>query len=509
MRAFPLVVLSICLGVDGFGAEAVAVKIGQATSPDGNYSLVAAMDEESTCRVEVRATAAGKATGRISILDYYADDHRYSITALWKEDSTAFAVNINYGRNITDCRFFIRGPQTWTELSLPKKPIEKLRKAGNKEGGKEQDYLHVMEWQPGNQVQISYQGNLTVQTGAIFRLVRTGRPHLELVKFIEAKSEEEKVVVNEVPCTFRVFAGSDAGSADGPVASAQFKWPSGVAVDAAGNVFVADRGNHTLRRINPAGVVETLAGSPGEFGAVDGTGKEARLWYPQCLAVDGQGNVYVADTSGNRVRKVTPKGVVTTLVSDLNFPNGVAVDRDGNVYVADSNNRVIRKIGRDGTASIVAGKVGESGAKDGRAEEARFEFPSGLAVTADDSIYVNDSRAIRKIDASGNTTTIAGSLTESGRTDGKGTAARFWNLTALALDETGNLYVADHELQSIRRVTPAGVVQTLRGSNHSDLPLKNPMALAVDARGRLYVANQDNHNILLIETAGVRGVLAR
>ena len=308
-------------------------------------------------------------------------------------------------------------------------------------------------------------------------------------------------MVNEVPCTFRVFAGSDAGSADGPVASAQFKWPSGVAVDAAGNVFVADRGNHTLRRINPASVVETLAGSPGKFGAVDGTGKDARLWYPQCLAVDGEGNVYVADTSGNRVRKVTPKGVVTTLASDLKFPNGVAVDRQGNVYVADSNNRVIRKIGRDGTASIVAGKVGESGAKDGRAEEARFEFPNGLAVTANGGIYVNDRHAIRKIGANGNVTTVAGSLTEQGRTDGKGTAARFWHLTALALDGSGNLFVADAELKNIRRVTPAGVVQTLRGPNRSDLPLKNPMALAVDAHDRLYVANQDGDNILLIEPA--------
>ena len=159
MRAFALVVLLVCLGVAGFalGREAVAVKIGQATSPDGGYTLVVAMDEESTCRIEVRATATGQAAGRFSILGYNADDHRYSITALWKEDSTAFAVNIDHGRNITDCRVFVRGSKTWTELSLPEKPIEKLRKAGNKDGGKEQDYLHAVEWQPGNKVRISYQ----------------------------------------------------------------------------------------------------------------------------------------------------------------------------------------------------------------------------------------------------------------------------------------------------------------------------------------------------------------
>ena len=160
--------------------------------------------------------------------------------------------------------------------------------------------------------------------------------------------------------TVTTLAGNGSvGSADGTGADARFYSPYGVAVDGDGNVYVADSSNHTIRKITPAGVVTTLAGTAGSSGSADGTGADARLRYPYGVAVDGDGNVYVADNSNHTIRKITPAGVVTTWAGtypERGFSDGrgpfarfqnpyaVAVDGDGNVYVADSSNHAIRKI---------------------------------------------------------------------------------------------------------------------------------------------------------------------
>ena len=159
--------------------------------------------------------------------------------------------------------------------------------------------------------------------------------------------------------TVTTFAGGSSGSADGTGADARFYDPVGVAVDGDGNVYVADYGNHAIRKITPAGVVTTLAGTAGSSGSADGTGADARFKYPSGVAVDGDGNVYVGDTSNNQIRKITPAGEVTTLAGTATgsgfadgigpfarffAPYGVAVDGDGNIYVADNANHVTRKV---------------------------------------------------------------------------------------------------------------------------------------------------------------------
>ena len=159
--------------------------------------------------------------------------------------------------------------------------------------------------------------------------------------------------------TVTTFAGGARGSADGTGADAHFRYPQGVAVDGDGNVYVVDTENHTIRKVTPAGVVTTLAGTAGSSGSADGAGAAARFFYPGGVAVDGEGNVYVADNENHTVRKVTPAGVVTTLAGTarssgsadgtgaaarFNNPQGVAVDGDGNLYVADNNNHAIRKV---------------------------------------------------------------------------------------------------------------------------------------------------------------------
>ena len=205
------------------------------------------------------------------------------------------------------------------------------------------------------------------------------------------------------------LAGSDYGFADGTGAAAQFSNPSGVAVDASGMVYVADQANNRIRKITPAGVVSTLAGS--SYGFANGTGTAAQFADPLSVAVDAAGMVYVADSGNNRIRKITPAGVVSTLAgSGYGFANGtgtaaqfanpfgVAVDATGTVYVADMYNHRIRKITPAGVVSTLAGS-GVDGFANGTGTAAQFAFPRGVAVDAAGTVYVADgnNNRIRKI----------------------------------------------------------------------------------------------------------------
>ena len=241
-----------------------------------------------------------------------------------------------------------------------------------------------------------------------------------------------------------------------------------MAVDSAGNVYVADTLNDTIRKVTPSGVVTTLAGLAGSRGSADGTGSAARFYWPQGVAVDGAGNVYVADSGNNTIRKVTPSGVVTTLAglagsqgsadgtgSAARFfsPVGVAVDSAGNVFVADNGNDTIRKFTPDGVVTTLAGHAGNLGSADGTNSAARFWDPAGVALDSAGNVYVADSanNTIRKVTSGGVVTTLAGCAScSSGSAEGAGNDAHFYRPYGVAVDSAANLYVADEQNDTIR-----------------------------------------------------------
>jgi len=297
--------------------------------------------------------------------------------------------------------------------------------------------------------------------------------------------------------------GGNHGSIEGSGSDSRFNGPSSVAVDNAGNVYVADQINHTVRKVTSQGVVTTLAGLAGYGGSQNGTGSVARFNDPDGVAVDGAGNVYVGEYFNGAIRKVTPAGVVTTLATGLGSPYGVAVDSATNLYVADSEGSTIRKVTRFGSVTTWAGSAGLSGNADGLGGAARFNQPSGLAVDSATNVYVADrwNHTIRKVTPGRVVTTIAGVAGSSGSIDGIGNAARFNLPSGIAADSAGNLYVADAYNNAIRKLTPSGadwVVTTLGGmpgfygtadGTGSAARFSNPNGVAVDSAGNIYVAD--------------------
>ena len=259
-----------------------------------------------------------------------------------------------------------------------------------------------------------------------------------------------------------------------------FSLPLGIALDSAGNVFLADMYTHVVRKISIAGVVSTFAGAVDRYGSADGPAAQARFHSPNGVAIDSADNVYVADRNNSTIRKITPQGIVTTLAgkagvsgnidgpgSDARFsmPMSIAIDRSGNLYVADALNRSVRKVTATGLTSTIAGADDNICAMDGPAELARFTYPHGIAVDRSGVVYVSDpiSQIIRKISPSGLVTTLAGSPGVSGGNDGVGSAARFSFPHGLATDAAGNVFVADAGNSKVRRITPSGLVSTIAG----------------------------------------------
>jgi sugar lactone lactonase YvrE len=280
-----------------------------------------------------------------------------------------------------------------------------------------------------------------------------------------------------------VYAGSigTTGSKDSTLLASRFNDPHGIAMDAAGNIYVSDIRNYTIRKITPAGVVSTLAGSPGVQGFANGTGAAASFYYPKGLAVDAAGNVFVADWGNHLLRKITPAGVVTTVAgvpgeiggpstNRLNFPSAVAVDAAGNLYVANTGDQTICKYTTSG-GFVLAGASGVRGKTNAAGQFARFDGPTDLVLDGLGNLFVadKDNSLIRKIViSSAEVTTYAGDSTAAGFADGTGGAAKFANPIALTIDATGNLYVSDYVNNVIRKIAPGGVVTTVLGQVRSD-----------------------------------------
>ncbi|MFZ4106164.1 T9SS type A sorting domain-containing protein [Flavobacterium sp.] len=301
------------------------------------------------------------------------------------------------------------------------------------------------------------------------------------------------------------LAGSTQGFADGTGTAAKFYSPYGVAVDGLGNIYVADRLNHKIRKITPSGVVTTFAGST--QGDADGTGTSAQFNSPYAIESDNSGNLYVADSNNSKIRKITPSGVVTTFATGIIFPLGVAVDVSGNVYVT-SNGSQIMKINPSGVISNFAGST-QTGYLDGTGTSAQFKGPRGITVDALGNVYVADqlNHRIRKITSSGVVTTLAGSGT-IGSANGTGTAAQFANPQDVAVDASGNIYVGGGNNDKIRQITPSGVVTTLAGmggvgyadGNGTNATFNFPSGVAIDATGNLYVADVTNNLVRKVYT---------
>ena len=276
--------------------------------------------------------------------------------------------------------------------------------------------------------------------------------------------------------TLTVAGGATAGFADGTGTAALFGNPSGITKDASGNLYIADRNNNRIRKITPDGVVTTFAGSGSGGAIVNGTGTAAGFYTPYGITSDAAGNLYVGEYSNQAVRKISPAAVVTTLAG-----NGTAGNQNGT-----------------GTA-------------------ATFNQPVGLAGDASGNVFIADyiNHLIRKITPAGVVTTFAGSGIAA-LTDGTGTAAAFNGPIALAFDAGGNLIVADYLNHAVRKITPAGVVTTIAGNGtagYADATgaaarFNRPAGLVVDASNNIFICDAQNHRIRKITSAGVVTTLA-
>jgi sugar lactone lactonase YvrE len=323
------------------------------------------------------------------------------------------------------------------------------------------------------------------------------------------------------------WTGGLTFGSSGNVLASLFPAPSCITVDASGNLYVGDSSINTIQMISPAGAVSLIAGLTGAGGSTDGTGSGALFHQPGGIIRNKAGNLYVADTGNSTIRQITPSGVVTTFAGSavnpgyrdgtstaawFNLPAGIAVDTVGNLYVADTKNDVVRKITPAGVVTTFAGTAGASGSTD---LPALFNAPFGLAVDFGTGlVYVADSanKTARKITPAGAVTTLAGLALATGSADGTGNIARFNLPEGEATDTLGNVYIADTASSTIRKMTPTGTVTTIAGQagiqgfvdgTGANTLFNQPEDLTVDTAGNIYVADTGNGAIRKITPLGV------
>ncbi|MCK6683547.1 MAG: alpha/beta fold hydrolase [Thermoanaerobaculia bacterium] len=328
--------------------------------------------------------------------------------------------------------------------------------------------------------------------------------------------------------TFTRLAGPETyGWYDGPASEARFRSLGGITPDPNGNLYITD--GNVIRKIAPDGSVTTVAGLAGQQGSADGPGSTARFNTPRGLIVDSGGNVFVADTFNHTIRKITPAGVVSTVaglagttgstdgpadVARFNAPDDVALDHLGNLYIADCRNKTIRKMTPDRQVTTLAGKAGEVGSADGKGSAARFSWPCGVGTDMAGNVYVADWRdhIIRKITPDGMVSTLAGLAGSQGAVDGVGSAARFGNPNRVVVDPSGDAYVAESGNNTVRRISPSGVVSTVAGlagiagfreGSGGQALFDGLQALTRDVAGNIYVTDANNISIRAIDPHGI------
>lgn len=307
------------------------------------------------------------------------------------------------------------------------------------------------------------------------------------------------------------LAGSGVmGNTEGRGEKAAFSNPMGICVDASGSIYVADANNHVIKKIDHVGNVILFAGT-GRSGNADGPGKEASFFYPTAVAIDISGNLFVADTHNNRIRKIDKDGIVTTMKLaggiSLDNPGGIAVDRNGTIYVSDFQDRIV-KVSADGSAVVFAGS-GKKGNHNGPAGEAEFYIPLGLAFDKEGNLLVCDSfnNLIRRIDPDGNVSSLVKGNGKKGFTDGSLDSARFFHPQGIAVNAAGDIFVADAGNHRIRCIHN-GIVSTLAGTGIrgatdgriEEATFWTPTGVALDSAGNVYVSDFQNNRIRVITT---------
>jgi hypothetical protein len=313
----------------------------------------------------------------------------------------------------------------------------------------------------------------------------------------------------------------------GPAIGAGLYDPTGVAVDAAGNLYIGDTNNQRIRKVATTGIIDTVAGNgTGGYSGDGGAATTAELYNPYGVAVDAPGNLYIADSNNLRIRKVNTSGVITTVAGNgsccdsgdggaatsaqLSYPYGVALDTAGNLYIADSGN-LIRKVSA-GIITTVAGSGGNGFSGDGgAATSAQFRSPEGVAVDASGDLYIADSgnARIREVNAAGTIATLVGGATGDG---GLGVFGYFNQPSGVARDKAGNTWVADANNNRVRKVAANGTMTTVAGTGTSGFSgdagpaasaqLNSPQGLVLDASGNLFIADSGNSRIRKVDGSG-------
>jgi sugar lactone lactonase YvrE len=315
----------------------------------------------------------------------------------------------------------------------------------------------------------------------------------------------------------------------GPATAAQLNSPDSIAMDTAGNLYIADMLNHRIRKVTPTGIISTVAGTGIEGCCGDGgQATDAQLHFPYGVAVDSTGSIYIADTNNDRIRKVTRAGIIGTVAgiyggdgngegelavtTKLNRPEAVAVDSAYNLYIADTgNNRILKVTPENGKIRIVAGngQKGYSG-DGGPATAAQLDHPKGMAIDAEGNLYIADmiNNRIRKVTTAGIISTIAGNGASGCRTISAGVRATAECLpwpSGVAFDSGGNLYIAALSGNQVLKLTPAGIISAISGNGFqgftgdggpaSAAQLYGAASVALDSAGNIYVADRDNHRV--------------
>ncbi|EZH74242.1 hypothetical protein ATO12_15360 [Aquimarina atlantica] len=369
--------------------------------------------------------------------------------------------------------------------------------------------------------QITY--SIITNSNDLFEITTTGELSLAVGKTLDFETKSVHEIIIEATdgnhsasetITINVSDITTVSTLAGGGPITVFNAPQGLVVDASGNVYVANVYNHTINKITPDGTVSVFAGSV--KGYANGTGSAAKFHFPIDLAIDASDNIYVADQGNHCIRKITPGGVVSMFAGSefglsgniddtgsaarFNGPTGITVDANNIIYVTDINSHLIRKITPLKEVTTLAGSI--KGYAEGTGTAAKFSFPSDVVADNSGNVYVTDqsNHRIRKITSSGVVTTFAGS--SSGYAEGTGSAAQFNFPTRITIDPSGNLYVTDLQNHRIRKITSAGVVSTLAGiesgyidGDASIAKFERPYGIAIDASLNLYVTDETGNRV--------------